>query len=287
MSGSGQHRGFQFPPKWDARYPQQGQTVADAPPGSITLFADFFLDGNFQLSATTFMASILNFYGFHISQMSPMGMVRVRHFKFLCRSQGLEPSESDKIEKEELPIPKMADWYMHLFATPNRSFGEQVLVVAGMSDKWLEHSEEVYVLMFHGEVAQLYQDAFPTFSGAIGVRPLEAGEVYWYKQIKAHFLHPPAGAFANPPTVTEETKEGPGEAKKKVTVDTGATSKKAGGSRAILEKGTLRFRQSNLEDYVVASDSLEGYSRICERKKGSAAASKSSGSAGSRAPESG
>ncbi|MFS7963163.1 hypothetical protein Hanom_Chr08g00734881 [Helianthus anomalus] len=38
------------------------------------------------------MASILHFNGFHISQMSPMGMVRVRHFEFLCRSQGLEPS---------------------------------------------------------------------------------------------------------------------------------------------------------------------------------------------------
>ncbi|KAJ0797057.1 hypothetical protein HanPI659440_Chr04g0169491 [Helianthus annuus] len=120
-------RGFQFPPEWDARYPRQGQTVADAPPG-------------------------------------PAGMVRVRHFEFLCRSQGMEPTvekfrafyqlirnigfysfgnrgaakkiligppksfhdwkmkfffireevmpiamifrESDKIEKEELPIPK-------------------------------------------------------------------------------------------------------------------------------------------------------------------------------------
>ncbi|MFS7936588.1 hypothetical protein Hanom_Chr05g00417321 [Helianthus anomalus] len=26
-------RGFQFPVEWDARYPQQGQTAADSPPG--------------------------------------------------------------------------------------------------------------------------------------------------------------------------------------------------------------------------------------------------------------
>ncbi|MFS7936589.1 hypothetical protein Hanom_Chr05g00417331 [Helianthus anomalus] len=38
------------------------------------------------------MASILHFYGFHIFQMSPMGMVRVRHFEFLCRSQGIKSS---------------------------------------------------------------------------------------------------------------------------------------------------------------------------------------------------
>ncbi|KAJ0754125.1 hypothetical protein HanPI659440_Chr09g0343421 [Helianthus annuus] len=170
------------------------------------------------------MTSILHFYGFHISQMSPMGMVRVKHFEFLCRSQGLEPSvekfrafyqlirnmgfysfglraakkilinpaksfhdwkmkfffireevipiaiifrDSDKIEKEELPIPKTADYYVHLCATPNRIFGEQA--------------------------------AFPAFGGAIGVRPLESGD----GQIKANFLYQPARAFANPPTTTE------------------------------------------------------------------------------------
>ncbi|KAJ0635459.1 hypothetical protein HanOQP8_Chr17g0651061 [Helianthus annuus] len=399
-------RGFQFPAEWDVRYPQQGQTAADAPPGYITLFADFFIDGKFRLPATHFMATILHFYRFHISQMNPMGMVRVRHFEFVWRSQGQEPSvekfrvfyqlicnmgfysfalrnvkkilinlpksfhdwkmkfffvkeevipiamifqESDKIEKEELPIPKSADWYMRLMANPNRIFGKQVLVAAGMSDKWPERSEEVPVLMFNCEVAQLYQSAFPTFGGAMGVRPLGAGEVYWYEQIKSNFLYPPAGIFANPPAATEgaqlpkprplrgvtsagkeilylsseesvgslheklsswsnifasvlhdlgidpeeKLKKAPAKKKaptrKKVTVYTGATNKKTGGSRAtaaVPEKGTLRFRQSNLEDYVVASDSLKGLSCIGEKNKSSAAASKSSRSAGSRAPES-
>ncbi|MFS7915450.1 hypothetical protein Hanom_Chr02g00165471 [Helianthus anomalus] len=70
-------RGFRFPPEWDATYPWQGQTAADAPSGYITLFEDNFLQGNFRLPAMEFMTSILHFYGFHISQMSPMGMVRV------------------------------------------------------------------------------------------------------------------------------------------------------------------------------------------------------------------
>ncbi|MFS7921325.1 hypothetical protein Hanom_Chr03g00235481 [Helianthus anomalus] len=81
-----------FPPEWDARYPRHGQTGADAPPGYITLFEDFFLEGNFRLPATEFMASILHFYGFHTSQMSPAGMVRVSHFEFLCRYQGMDPT---------------------------------------------------------------------------------------------------------------------------------------------------------------------------------------------------
>ncbi|MFS7910508.1 hypothetical protein Hanom_Chr02g00107141 [Helianthus anomalus] len=46
---------------------------------------------------------------------------------------------------------------------PNRVFGEQVLVAAGMSDKWPEKRE--------GQVA-LYQSAFPAFAGVMCVRPL-------------------------------------------------------------------------------------------------------------------
>ncbi|KAF5810274.1 hypothetical protein HanRHA438_Chr04g0177231 [Helianthus annuus] len=150
------------------------------------------LQGNFRLPATEFMAHILHYYGFHISQMSPPGMVRVRDFEFLCRSHGIElivelfrvfyqlirkmgfysfgnrgsakkillnPSKSfhdwkqkfffireeviliamifrepDAIEKEELAIPKGADWYLKLTATPNRIFGENVLVAVQMSD---------------------------------------------------------------------------------------------------------------------------------------------------------
>ncbi|KAJ0793518.1 hypothetical protein HanOQP8_Chr01g0030341 [Helianthus annuus] len=75
---------------------------------------------------------------------------------------------------------------------------------------------------------------------------------------------------------------------KKVTVDTGSTSKKGGSSRAAAttqDKGILRFRQSNLEDYVVASDSLEGLSHVGEKNKSSVAGLKSSGSAGSRIPK--
>ncbi|KAJ0455180.1 hypothetical protein HanIR_Chr15g0748291 [Helianthus annuus] len=197
-------RSFRFPLEWDARYLGQNQTVADAPPGYITLFEDFFLQGNFWLPATEFLAHILQFYGFHVSQMSPPGMVRVRHFEFLCRSHDIEPTVerfrafyqlirnmgfysfasrgaankillnppksfhdwkqkfffireevipvamifrpwSEPIEKEELTIPKKEDWYLKLTATPNRVFGENVLVAAHMSDQWPHDSEEVPV----------------------------------------------------------------------------------------------------------------------------------------------
>ncbi|KAJ0805526.1 hypothetical protein HanPI659440_Chr02g0079301 [Helianthus annuus] len=193
--------------------------------------------------------------------MSPPGMVRVRHFEFLCRSHDIEPTVErfrvfyqlirnmgfysfgnlgsakkilvnppksfhdwkqkfffireevfpiamifhapDVIEKEELPIPKGEAWYLKLTATPNRIFGENVLVAAQMIDQWPEDSNEVPVLKLQDREAHLYQAAFPTFGGSMGVRPLEPGEQYWYERIKGHFLYPLAGAFANPPIATE------------------------------------------------------------------------------------
>ncbi|KAJ0921810.1 hypothetical protein HanPSC8_Chr05g0196001 [Helianthus annuus] len=350
-------RSFRFPPEWDARYPAQGQTAADAPPGYITLYEDFFLQGNFRLPATNFMGSILHHYNFHISQMSPPGMVRVRHFEFLCHSHGIEPSVdkfrafyqlqrtmgffsfasrgaakkillnppksfhdwkpkfffireevlpvampfrdwTEAIPKEDLPIPKTARWYQQLTPTPNRVFGENVLVAAKMSDQWSPSSREVPVLKIGDQEAQLYQAAFSTFGGSMGVRPLRDDEESWYDQIKGNFMFPAADAFASPPTATEgaqypkprplrsEKKKKPVKKKKKVEPE--VTSKGTGPSRATTAavKGTLRLRQRDLDDYVIISDSFEGLSRVAKGKTG-AGGSKSSGSAGSRNPEAG
>ncbi|KAM0007766.1 hypothetical protein Hdeb2414_s0011g00373941 [Helianthus debilis subsp. tardiflorus] len=186
-------------------------------------------------------------------------MVRICHFEFVCRSQGLETAvekfrvsyqlistmgffsfalrnmkkilinppksfhewkmkfffireevipiamfrEPNAIPKEDTPIPKKASWYDKLMATPNRVFGEQVLVADGMSDRWPEWSKEVPVLLLNGEEVALYKSAFQTFSGAMGVRPLRDDEEFWYERIKTNFMFAPAELFANPPVATE------------------------------------------------------------------------------------
>ncbi|KAM0055374.1 hypothetical protein Hdeb2414_s0006g00205331 [Helianthus debilis subsp. tardiflorus] len=196
---------------------------------------------------------------------------------------------SEPITNEDLPIPKLENWYLKLTATPNRVFGENVLVAAGMSDQWASDNKDVLVLKFDDREAHLYQAAIPTFGGSMSVRPLRAGEEYWYDQIKGYFMYPVADAFADPPTVTEgvlrdlgiDPKEKKKKPKKKaITLDADVTSKKGGSSRAtagVADKGTFRLRQSNLEDYVIISDSFEGLSRVGEKRG-------SSGSAGSRNP---
>ncbi|XP_035835060.1 uncharacterized protein LOC118483677 isoform X1 [Helianthus annuus] len=202
---------------------------------------------------------------------------------------------TEVIPKEDLPIPKSAQWYQQLTATPNRVFGENVLVAAKMSDQWSPSSRELPVLKIGDQETQLYQAAFPAFGGSMGVRPLRDDEEGWYDQIKGNFMFPPADAFASPPDATEgvlrdlgvdpeEKKKKPSKKKKKADVE--VTSKGLGASRATTAavKGTLRLRQRDLDDYVIISDSYEGLSYAAMGKTG-AGGSKGSGSAGSRNPD--
>ncbi|KAJ0634182.1 hypothetical protein HanOQP8_Chr17g0680171 [Helianthus annuus] len=84
-------RKFKFPESWGAQHPDEGQTAVDAPTSYITLFWDFFSLGNFRLPVTKFFFDILAYYRFHISQLHPIGMARVRHFEFVCCTMLIEP----------------------------------------------------------------------------------------------------------------------------------------------------------------------------------------------------
>ncbi|KAF5756352.1 hypothetical protein HanXRQr2_Chr17g0813621 [Helianthus annuus] len=62
------------------------------PPGFITLYAAFFREGNFRLPITKFVAGVLRGYGLHISQINAIGLPRITHFEFVCRSYRVEPT---------------------------------------------------------------------------------------------------------------------------------------------------------------------------------------------------
>ncbi|KAF5758921.1 hypothetical protein HanXRQr2_Chr16g0735021 [Helianthus annuus] len=81
-----------MPAEYGARYPAESETAAYAPSSYVTLFADFFHEGNFWLPLTVFMADLLEYYRIHISQLSPPEMVRARHFEYCFWSKRIEPT---------------------------------------------------------------------------------------------------------------------------------------------------------------------------------------------------
>ncbi|KAJ0649351.1 hypothetical protein HanLR1_Chr15g0583311 [Helianthus annuus] len=58
----------------------------------MSLYADFFREGNFRLPMSKSIGEVLTGYGLHISQISALGLPRVTHFEFICRANRVEPS---------------------------------------------------------------------------------------------------------------------------------------------------------------------------------------------------
>ncbi|KAM0040299.1 hypothetical protein Hdeb2414_s0012g00392151 [Helianthus debilis subsp. tardiflorus] len=219
-------RNFKFPDSWGARYPDEGQTAADAPAGYITLFWDFFAAGNFRLPITKFFLEILSYYKFHIYQMHPIGMVRVRYFEFVCRLMHIEPTRAsakrillqppksfhvwkpkfffikacvipmkmtfrgkEDVATETTQTPFSKAWYQDLKDVPSIELPEKALVGAGMSLFWWMDREDKPLYMEDG---RRWSD---------GYYPKKADEELWYLRIVKNFALPrDEDLAAQPPT---------------------------------------------------------------------------------------
>ncbi|KAF5767230.1 hypothetical protein HanRHA438_Chr14g0631851 [Helianthus annuus] len=83
---------FSYPSDWGIQFPNPGSTTLDAPPGYMTLYADFFREVNFRLPMSKFIGDVLTGYGLHISQINALGLPRITHFEFICLAQRVEPT---------------------------------------------------------------------------------------------------------------------------------------------------------------------------------------------------
>ncbi|KAM0055332.1 hypothetical protein Hdeb2414_s0006g00204891 [Helianthus debilis subsp. tardiflorus] len=86
---------IQMPTAYRAKYPQEGDTAGDAPAGCISMFAYWFEICNLRLPLTVFMVDLLEYYNIHNSKLSPLGMVRARHFEYIFRAQNVVPLVED------------------------------------------------------------------------------------------------------------------------------------------------------------------------------------------------
>ena len=85
---------FDLLQEYSVRLPSSSQTALDTPSGYLTLYYEFFYSGNFRIPVTKFFVSLLGAYGVHISQMNALGVMRMRHFEFVCRAHNIEPHAS-------------------------------------------------------------------------------------------------------------------------------------------------------------------------------------------------
>ncbi|KAM0020473.1 hypothetical protein Hdeb2414_s0025g00667521 [Helianthus debilis subsp. tardiflorus] len=74
--------------KWNPVLPSRTDTAFPLNEGKITLFSDFFKFCNFRLPVTKFFKLVLDHYRIHISQLHPLGLVKLRQFEFACAALG-------------------------------------------------------------------------------------------------------------------------------------------------------------------------------------------------------
>ncbi|KAI3829645.1 hypothetical protein L1987_03772 [Smallanthus sonchifolius] len=70
--------------------PPPGATVRDVPHGMVSLYTAFFSFSNFRIPVSYFLESVMTYYEIHISQVVPLGLIRVYHFDISCRALRIE-----------------------------------------------------------------------------------------------------------------------------------------------------------------------------------------------------
>ncbi|KAF5792379.1 hypothetical protein HanXRQr2_Chr09g0405351 [Helianthus annuus] len=215
-------RGHNFRPEWGARYPPSGSTALDAPRGFITLYAAYFREGNFRLPITKFTADVLRGYGLHISQINAIGLPRITHFEFVCRSYRVEPTfemfntiysvsyssgfysfqarmgvaqVGQGVPRVDVP-PNYGDqdWFKKITAKPTAisQLDEMALVGAGMSLLWVpKHPLGQPAYSHKGKFGYSLLNALDPKSAGAMVEAIQAdGNPTWLEQIHDRFLHP-------------------------------------------------------------------------------------------------
>ncbi|MFS7916033.1 hypothetical protein Hanom_Chr02g00172351 [Helianthus anomalus] len=82
---------YDIKPKWNPVLSSNKDTTFPLKRGKITFFIDFFKFCNFQLPITKLCKSVLDEYQIQISQVHPLGLVKLRHFKFASLALGYIP----------------------------------------------------------------------------------------------------------------------------------------------------------------------------------------------------
>ncbi|KAJ0884103.1 hypothetical protein HanPSC8_Chr10g0429481 [Helianthus annuus] len=77
--------------EWNPVLPSKTDTAFPLKEGKITLFSDFFKFCNFRLPLTKFLKLVLDYYRIHISQVHPLGLVKLRQFEYACVALGHIP----------------------------------------------------------------------------------------------------------------------------------------------------------------------------------------------------
>ncbi|KAD0377765.1 hypothetical protein E3N88_44356 [Mikania micrantha] len=122
--------------------PPASASVRDAPAGMVALYTAFFSYSNFRVPVSRFLCEVLRYYTVHLTQIVPLGLIKVYQFEISCRALSFEPEvnlfrcfyklsrigEWVTFEKRKSPMPShisrtlssLKHWKDHFFFVSSR-----------------------------------------------------------------------------------------------------------------------------------------------------------------------
>ncbi|KAK1425181.1 hypothetical protein QVD17_20527 [Tagetes erecta] len=139
---------YSITPKYKPTLPQPDQLITDCPHGYIALYTKHFKFSNLRIPFSLFFLSFLKEYRLNISQLSPVGAIKVTHFEIMCRALGGEPSLP--LFRKFFLLGRYGDWY----TVEKRKNGPNCFSCAPMSfhnwkDKFFWVSADVIPFKMH------------------------------------------------------------------------------------------------------------------------------------------
>jgi hypothetical protein len=95
-------------PSLGPQVPPAAASVKDAPPGTISLYTDFFTFSNFRIPVSRFLCDVLRYYDIHLSQIVPLGLIKFFHFEVLCRALRIGPCVN--LFRVFYKLTRIGDW---------------------------------------------------------------------------------------------------------------------------------------------------------------------------------
>ncbi|KAJ0444312.1 hypothetical protein HanOQP8_Chr16g0629121 [Helianthus annuus] len=100
---------YNIGPEYKPTVPQPDHRITDCPDGYIGLYTRHFESSNIRIPFSNFFLDFLKHYKLNISQLSPLGAMKVTHFEIMCRALGGEPSLP--LFRQFYGLAWNGDWY--------------------------------------------------------------------------------------------------------------------------------------------------------------------------------
>lgn len=136
-----------FPEAMDVIFPNLLQTILQAPPGYVGIYADAITKGNLRFPLNRTICDILEHFGIHVTRLNPQGWLKLTNFIVMCKAYNCEVSVD--LFRCFFEACHVGDWVTFRKRGNKRSlFVEPVPVITNWQSRFIFVSQNIIPIRF-------------------------------------------------------------------------------------------------------------------------------------------